>query len=432
MTKHLLSREWVSALVQYNNLFVGYSGGLDSTALLHALNAEPLLRSHIKAVHINHGISPNALVWQNHCEQFCKKQGILFIDKSVYFEHNANLEEQARIARYAAFSSLLSRNDCLLLGHHLDDQAETVFLQLFRGAGVDGLAAMQDKYSLGEGALLRPLLQQSRSDLEHYAKVHGLTWIDDESNWDARYSRNYLRHEIIPLITKRWPGVKKNLARTASHMGQAKRNLEDLAVLDCKPVDLSEPILNLEFLEGLSEERIANILRVWFKKNQRLVPSSLILQSIIREVLFASPDAMPLVSCDDIQVRRYQNMIYLTKGIIAASPTSFEWQHFPAPLHCHSHQLAVIATKASEGLSIEIGSRISVAFRKGGERMMWHGQTKQLKKLLQEWGIPPWLRDQIPLLFINGELAAVVGYAVSDVFFTRNASQAWQLMQQSL
>ncbi len=428
MTRSLLNSEWIARLGEFTKLIVGFSGGLDSTVLLHLLASHSSLRHKLIAVHINHGISTNAEYWQNHCEQFCLNSGIKFISRSVQFDRSANIEEEARVARYTVFSSLLNVQDCLILAHHRDDQAETVLLQLFRGAGVDGLAAMSELSSCGLGALARPFLAYSREQLEHYAASYRLKWIEDESNQEINYSRNYLRHQIMPLLLKKWPGVAGNIARTAIHCQQAKANLDDLAIDDNQELLVTRSSLSIESLKKLSMDRMANVLRVWLKKNQAQLPSTATFQRLIHEVIFASLDATPVVSWGEIQVRRYQQHLYLDKKKVINLPSCIEWTEFPLPLVLTEYNFRLTARKMDQGIVVPPKARIVIRFREGGEQFCWHGQTKELKKLFQEWAIPPWLRGTIPLLFINDQLAAVVGYAVSDLFFSSTSSEAWQLL----
>lgn len=317
MIKPLLSTEWFSRLSHFNKLIIGFSGGLDSTVLLHVLASHPTLLAKLIAVHVNHGISAHAPCWQLHCQQFCQNLGIPLITQSVQFDRSANVEEGARIARYAVFSSLLAEDDCLILGHHLNDQAETVLLQLFRGSGVDGLAAMPDFGQLEPGKIARPFLTHSREQLEYYAAFHQLSWIEDESNEDTSYSRNYLRQQIMPLLQRKWPGVVGNIARTALHCQQAKRNLDMLATQDMTLQENLEKLtsnsLLITPLKALGRDRIANVLRVWLKNNQIQLPSTVTFWRLIDEVIFASPDATPVVSWGEVTVRRYQKHLFLDK-----------------------------------------------------------------------------------------------------------------------
>ncbi len=421
-----MSAEWFSRLSHFSKLIVGFSGGLDSTVLLHVLASQPTLLDKLVAVHVNHGISANASIWQIHCQQFCQNLGISLIAQAVQFDRSANIEEGARIARYAVFSSMLAEQDCLILGHHLDDQAETLLLQLFRGSGVDGLAAMSDFGQLKPGNIARPFLSHSREELEHYAGMHQLSWIEDESNQDISYSRNYLRQQVIPLLKRKWPGVAGNIARAALHCQQAKRNLDTLAAQDMadNPAALKNNFLLITPLKELSRDRIANVLRVWLKNNQIQLPSTATFWRLIDEVILASPDAVPEVSWAEVTVRRYQKHLFLDKNNACNLPSCVAWSAFPLPLVIPDAGINLLAKKNTQGLVIPPDTQIFVRFRQGGEELSWHGQTKRLKKLFQEWGIPPWLRDQIPLVYFNDKLAAVVGYAMSDLFFTKHAD-AW-------
>jgi len=431
VTKLLLNTEWIARLNDFTQLIVGFSGGLDSTVLLHLLASHPSLRHKLLAVHVNHGISEHASSWQSHCELFCQNLAINFLSRSVQFNRSANIEEEARMARYEVFSSFLTASDCLMLAHHRDDQAETLLLQLFRGAGVDGLAAMAEVSLLGLGAVARPFLSHSREELESYATHHQLKWVEDESNQEIKYSRNYLRHQIMPLLLHKWPGVVGNLARTASHCQQAKANLDELALSDHPELLVANKALFIEPLRKLSMERMTNVLRLWLKRNQIQLPATTTFQRLIHEVINAGEDATPLVSWDNIEIRRYQHYLYVDKKKTISLPPSLDWAEFPSPLVLTEYNLHLIAKKASAGLHIPQKSKVVIRFRQGGEHFFWHGQTKQLKKLLQEWAIPPWCRDTIPLIYIDNQLAAVVGYAVSDLFFSDKSSQTWQLLTKS-
>ncbi|CAM4484397.1 MAG: tRNA(Ile)-lysidine synthase [Legionella sp.] len=426
----LLNADWLSHFDHFDKLVIGFSGGLDSTVLLHALASHSSLHSKLLAVHINHGISPNALAWQQHCEQFCRHLGINFISETVEFDRSANIEEGARIARYRVFSALLTEKDCLVLGHHQDDQAETVLLQLLRGAGVDGLAAMAELGVLGNGVIARPCLNISRTQLEQYAKSQQLSCIEDESNQDISYSRNYLRQKILPLLVDKWPGAVGNIARAALHCQQAKSNLDALALQDCPELSFASDSLCITPLIQLDFARIANVLRTWLKKRQIKAPSTALLGRIIDELIFARIDAAPQVNWDEVVVRRYQQHIHLNKKNTICLPSYSEWLEFPSPLMLGADGFCVTAEPAQQGLVVPLNVKITIRFRQGGETFVLHGQTKQLKKLFQEWQIPPWQRERTPLLYINDELAAVVNYAISDAFFNCNAPLAWSLKTQ--
>ena len=435
MTDSLFDDNWLVQLASYHKLWVGFSGGLDSTVLLHALATQPCLKNKLSAIHIHHGLSRHADTWVKHCQRVCDGLSIPLIVERVAFAQRSNIEEQARKARYAAFIALMGSEDGLALAHHADDQAETLLLQILRGAGVDGLAAMPASKPLGQGVLVRPFLHHSRASLETWACSHQLSWIEDESNQEHVFSRNYLRHQVMPLLRQRWPAAVANMARTAAHCQQAKINLQALAELDCTA--LMSPTLSISSLDQqLDYPRFVNLLRVWLTNNQVRLPSTTTLNRIINEVIFANQDAMPCVEWDDTSIRRYRDTLYLFKNNlepwiprlergIQGAHQRLMWSQFPTPLQWNAHCLS--ATPMDKGLYVPPGSKIEVRFRQGGELIFLRGQTKALKKLWQQWHVPPWQRDLVPLIYIDDELAAVVGFAISDRFYRTDLAYTYQL-----
>lgn len=413
---------WVTDLAPYACLHVGYSGGLDSTVLLHGLLQQPTLKTKLHAIHINHGLSPNASQWQAHCQQVCQSWDVAFTAIAVSFAKQANIEQAARMARYDALGQFVQSNHCLLLGHHLDDQAETVLLQLFRGAGIDGLAAMVPITVINQGDLRRPLLSFSRQSLLHYAEQQQLSWIDDESNTNLHFSRNFLRHQVMPLLQQKWPGVVNNLARTAKHCQQARANLYDLAKSDCGA--LITTVLPLQTLIALPPARVNNILRNWLSYHQVKLPNTATFQRLLSEVIMAQADANPSLSWDGIHIRRYQQQLYLLKEHPEQSRPVL-WESFPQSLLLPQGEL--FAKPVQQGLEVNPASKVEVRFRQGGEKLHYKGHTHSLKKLMQQWRIPPWLREQIPLLYINNQLAAVVSFGYDDRFFSSNGGAVFDI-----
>ncbi len=422
VTDSLLDAWWVNQLARYRTLFVGFSGGLDSTVLLHNLASQPNFVDKLSAVHIHHGLSPNADAWLAHCQAFCVTLSTPLIVSHVAIERRVNIEASARKARYEVFEHLLGFHDVLLLAHHADDQAETLLLQLFRGAGIDGMAAMPAVKSLGSGEMARPFLQHSRKALEVYADLHQLTWVDDESNQNSRFSRNYLRHQVMPLLRARWPGVVTNLVRTAGHCQQAKINLQALAEMDIRAATVREWRTNPT---AETQARLANILRNWLQNNPVRMPSTDIFKRLISDVILANKDANPCVEWDGVCVRRYKNTLYLLKAGAISSRSAMEWSMFPEPLQMSGDCLR--ALPKDKGLQVLPSSKVDIRFRQGGELLHWRGQTKSLKQLLQQWQVPPWQRDRLPLVYINDELAAVVGFAISDRHYGINLAHGYHI-----
>jgi tRNA(Ile)-lysidine synthase len=431
VTNVSLTDTQIKQLAGFNHLWLGFSGGLDSTVLLHLLVDTPFLLAKMTAVHINHQLNRNAHHWALHCQQLCLQLHIPLIVKKVNVNKINNIEASARAARFEVFGRLLKTNDCLLLAHHKNDQAETILLQLFRGAGINGLSAMPDSRVLATGYLMRPLLGYTRDKLETYALTHRLTWIEDDSNSDQHFSRNFLRQTIIPKLQTRWPGVITNLARSATHCQKATKLLEELAIIDYPTLLTTGKTLDISVLCRLKPHRIINVLRVWLKINTTILPNTLTVNNLLTELIFANNNANPSVSWRYYCIRRYQQTLYITNNHYNANlQETFVWHDFPNTLSLGNQVGIIDAIISHSGLTKPLGSIMTVGFRSQGERLFWHGQTKSLKKLFQAWKVPPWLRDKIPLVFIDGQLAAVVGFAISDVFYQSqsSASQCYELV----
>lgn len=409
----LLPEEGLARLRSCERLFIGFSGGLDSTVLLYVLSSYPYLKKKLHAIHVNHALSPHALEWQHHCQNVCHEQGIPFFSETIHLHDVGNVEEQARLARYQVFSRFIEEKDALVLAHHQDDQAETMLLHLFRGTGIDGLAGMPLHKTWGKGCLIRPFLMQTRQSILNVANQHGLTWINDESNQNDAFSRNFLRRQILPLLKSRWPQSVANLTRTAAHCRQAQHLLDDLANMDAP--SLPSQALDISGFSHLSKARILNSVRAWLKREGARMPSTAISERLVDELILAKEEAEPALRWGPHLLKRYQQKLYLlTHQEQALSP--MPWTTFPMPLDL-AFGKRLYAQAAKEGLLLPLGSKLDVRYRQGGEVFYWHKQRKSLKKLFQAWQVPPWLRECIPLVFIDDELAVVVGYAISDTFY---------------
>lgn len=281
---------------------VGLSGGCDSVVLLHLMHGLGL-GDRLSALHVHHGLSANAGAWADFCADYCRRLGVALEVVRVEVERHTGLglEAAARQARYAAFAACPA--DCLALAHHRGDQAETVLFNLLRGTGVAGAAGMPAERRLGRLRLWRPLLDHSRAELEAYAAAQGLAWIDDESNADRRYSRNYLRHDLLPAIADRFPEAEGALAQAARNFGEADRLLAELAELDWTQAATADEAAALPMLRRLSLPRLKNLLRYRLHCLGWRPPVAARLDEFARQLLSAGPDRHPELQLPDGTMR---------------------------------------------------------------------------------------------------------------------------------
>ena len=296
---------------------VGLSGGMDSVVLLHALCAlrnENRLSPHLHAIHINHGLSPDAEKWQQFCAELCESLAIGFKAERVQVNTSGSIETAARESRYNAFVATLAESDLLLLAHHLDDQLETALFRLMRGAGPRGLAGMPRSRTLGKAGLFRPLLEFSRQELKEYAQQNGLTWQEDASNAASIHDRNYLRHEILPLLEKRWPEFRSNWAKSLQLAGESKVLLEDLGAIDLQAASSKQGGLHLQALQSLSNARQRNLLRYWLQQLGLPEPGWHVLHQLVDEVI-AADDFDKAFSIGDYEIYRFQEQLFVVKTL---------------------------------------------------------------------------------------------------------------------
>ncbi len=405
--------------------YVGFSGGLDSTVLLHALCALQLPVT-LKALHVNHQISPHAYSWQMQCEAFCQSLTIPIVVETVVVKNaGRGIEDAARTARYAAFEKHITENDVLLTAHHADDQAETLLLRLMRGTGPRGLAAMAQARTLGNGILHRPLLHFSRVELEAYAHLHQLRWVDDESNSDTHYDRNFLRTQIMPLLQARWPQFKQKWQQTTELCANNEVLLtdiatQDLASLDLRPARLGSSISLDRFLL-LSTVRQHNVLRHWLRLNGFTIPEQQHWQQLYQQLEAARADSEMDVSWGNVSLRCYQQRLYaLPLDFFSQQPlpqaVTFSLRDDREKILFSWGCLILDPVDSSAGLHRikHLSSELRIAHREGGERCKPAGRhhSQTLKRLLQEYGVEPWLRDKIPLVYCGNELIAVADFWV--------------------
>ena len=392
-------------LEQAQRIYVGYSGGLDSHVLLHGAVAT-LGAGRVVALHINHQLSEQSHDWAEHCVQVCR---VLSVDLQTHVvdvcQQVSSTENTAREARYQVFERTLGEGDILLLAHHQNDQAETVLYRLLRNSGPRGLAGIPLTRAVGRGSLLRPLLQLPRTELDRYAREHQLNWIDDPSNTDLIHDRNYLRHQVAPALSQRWPDFAVRIAASASLCQQADELNRDLAEIDLNQLgDKQERLgrsIDLSGLVALSSLRQANVLRYWAGLHCQSPPGYHSVVAVLENVLLAGQDRAPLVVWPGGEWRRFNGRLFLLPGGWCEQiPAACEWQpELPLTL-VDGSTLSATSTNES-GLKLLPGEQLRVKFRSGGERCHPEGRvgSSSLKKLLQEYRLEPWLRDRIPLIY---------------------------------
>ena len=397
--------------------WLAYSGGVDSRVLLHLLSQLDLP---VRAVYVDHGLQAVSKQWAGHCQQTCAQLNIPFTSITVdaTAQRGESPEAAARRARYQALATLVEVNDCVLTAQHADDQAETFLLQLMRGAGAAGLSAMPFAQAFSQGWLLRPLLDFSRQQILDIAHAENFSWVDDPSNADERFDRNYLRQTILPTFIKRWPQTIPIITRAAQQQAENQELLEALAAQDLGPGKITT-VLPVEKLVQLDEPRQRNALRYWLEKNQLRMPSRAIMQQILSQLLHGRDDAEACVRWDDVALYCYRKQLHLQKTVNHDAAQVLSWDGRQPLLIASLQQQLVFEATNHSGLIPEIaGKALQVRFRQGGEKIKPAGQphTHTLKNLFQQQGVPPWLRDRIPLVYLNDELIAVCGYWVADAY----------------
>lgn len=404
-------------------LALGLSGGVDSVVLFHALlQLQSRFSFDFFCVHVHHGLSPKADVWAGFCAQLAQAHDIRSAISHIHIDRAdpAGIEGAARRERQRIFSRL--DVDCVLTAHHQDDQAETLLLQLLRGAGPKGLAAMAESTRPPgwQATLLRPLLEVSRADILHHAETHRIEWVEDESNLDAAYNRNFLRHRILPLLTGRFPAVVATLGRAASLQAEAACLLDDLARIDAATAVVGER-MDCAALAHLSPPRARNLLRGFIGRAGLFMPSERRLAEALHQLLEAGPDARVQVRIDDaIDLRRYRGGVYLVSIRRCASQPDIRWQGEAEVCLREAGVRVRLDPRQGQGLSrarIESG-RVELGVRRGGERIRLArgGPHRSLKNLLQESSIPPWRRACLPILRLDGTVVWVGGIGMDADF----------------
>lgn len=440
---HPIELALLNAISKHPNMpvVVAYSGGVDSQVLLHAIaslkKASPLtqpITNLVTVCHVNHGLSDNAFSWQVFAEQVCLALNLpLKICRvNVQAQAQKSLESLARDARYQALHSIYQTPSLIITGHHSDDQAETFLLALKRGSGLKGLSAMGNETRQEKDLLLRPLLSISRADIIDYAKINALTWVEDESNTDTRFDRNFIRNNIMPLLMKRWPSITSTINRSSEHCREGQLLLDELAEEDLNLCISGVNSLTVRSLTQLSQQRFNNVIRYFLTKNNCLMPSTEQLAQLYLQ-LNADSDKNPVVKVGDNVIRRHKGTLYLTADFIDISnwhtdivfnepKTEIELPDNLGKLHFLKKTSQDITVASQRIIMPNAGQKVTIRFNHSNPICLpdYRNHSRSLKKILQELNIPVWQRKRIPFLYYDDVLVAAIGHFVCQSYIPKN------------
>ena len=415
-----------------SSVVLGLSGGVDSVVLLRLLRHISNRNGwQLNALHVHHGISPHADSWASFCIELCKRESV-----PLQVEHvnilplrYLGIEAAARTLRHAALAR--HRSDFIALAHHQDDQAETLLLQLLRGAGTRGVSGMPVlKRRQGAPALLRPLLDIPRSTLLDYAQQHELSWVEDESNRDEAYPRNFMRHRVLPMLEQRFPAYRTTLTRSARHFAEASELLDDLARQDAPDIfptsmlegkrETKKSVLEIVPLLALSPARAKNLLRYFIAASGATMPDSTLLAEILRQLGTARLDSQVCIAWQGWQIRRYRQHVYILPTLAPCIDFNVTWRGETEISLPQPHGMLHFESAMGQGISLKKlkSSTMEIRPRRGGEKMRPDAARPQrtLKNLLQEQGVLPWQRDVLPLFFYEDELVYVPGVSIACAY----------------
>jgi tRNA(Ile)-lysidine synthase len=406
-------------------VWIAYSGGRDSTALLHAtarlLNPasarqRPPSSPALSAIHVDHGIHADAPAWAEHCRRYCAALGVPLRVRSLRIARapGQSLEEIARAARWSVWEELLARDEQLWLAQHRDDQAETLLLALLRGAGIQGLAGIPPWRTLGAGLAGRPWLDCAAALIDAYAEAHGLDWIEDPSNQNTAFDRNLLRQRILPALRERWPAATTTIARSAGHCAEAASLLADASAHWLAAARGRAPgTLSIKALQALSSAQRHAVLRHWLARQGFRMPSQRRLARV-SEMLDARADAAPLLTWAGCELRRYRDGLFALAPLPAPPALDLTWNPAqPLDLGGHLGELS-LPTTALHGALEPAPWRVRFGVTGLRCRPRREGPSRRLKALFQQQGVPAWLRPYVPLVFAGERLIAVAGVALCD------------------
>ncbi|ANF16917.1 hypothetical protein XW81_00520 [Buchnera aphidicola (Schlechtendalia chinensis)] len=415
------------------SFLLSYSGGLDSTFLFFKLlrikDNNPKLK--FRAIHINHQLNKNSGKWSKHCYDVCKKHNIPLIIKKIKVKENKiGIEASARLERYKKIYEQVFQKEIILTAHNLNDQCETFLLALKRGSGITGLSGIPYESKLfGKQLIVRPLLKTPRSKIENWIKKNNVNWIEDESNYDVKHDRNFIRHKILPLLTKRWPSFIKNCAKSSFILKKEKKILDPILKNNLDKYLILSSILDIENFEKLLPDTIYSLLRTWIKSNSYIIPSHKVVKKIYYEIILSKKDSKAKIKIGDYEVKRYKSNLHLIKIIPCIKNLIIMWYKPMISLKL-PHNLGCI-TQNKFGTILPLpkpNELINIRFQTSGKILIQgNSMRKPIKKIWQDHGIAPWNRNKIPLLFYNNELISALGVFVVSKKKCHTNIKEWKL-----
>jgi tRNA(Ile)-lysidine synthase len=421
-----------------SKIILAFSGGVDSRLLLELLSRYQQVNStgnnpiKCHAVYVHHGLSSNADDWADKCLMWAEQVGITCSVELVSLDINSgdSIELLAREARYQVLSKHIQAGDLLLTGQHADDQVETFLLALKRGSGPKGLSSMAESMPFAGGMLVRPLLAIKREQIEAAAKEEGLDWVEDESNQDTRYDRNFLRHRIVPDLSERWPSIHQAVQRSASLCAQQEALLDELLGAVFERALKSDLSLSIDELATHSDLVRARLIRMWLAKLNANMPTQVQLNLIWNEVGLAQQDANPKLQLKQGEVRRFQNRLYWVTETADVTTWQSDIQTDTA-LVLPERLGELTLNTSSEQATIALPPQpelLRVTFNPEGlsAHPTTRNHSRKLKKLFQEYNVPSWLRRQIPILMYQNQVVAVAGLFVDRAFSGQDCELIWR------
>lgn len=410
--------------------WIGFSGGADSTALLHAIcECREPLGVPVQAIHFHHGLQDEADAWQDHCRLVCSRLNIPFLSEKLEIDltGRCSLEEEARNCRYRAIAKMLGEQEMYLTAHHAEDQAETLFINLMRGSGIEGLAGIPALRTLDKGWVARPLLDQHRKDLEGYLEAHGIDWLTDPSNENTAFDRNYLRQALFPMLEKRWPGAVKRLTRTARNARITATAMAEFIESQSGELIHDRFKMPLQKLLELEPEMQTLIVRQWLRRHEVPALPESRLKEFLDQLAGSNLTSQAEVQWGDWMIKRYQSDLWLHRREPFMDCPLVKWE---------SGNLLNLGSDSGyiglEGKHVSIPDSWCIRARKGGDRIrkLPDGPSISLKNLFQATFVPPWLRSSIPVLEWDREPVAlgdwVISHRLKNWLFENDLEYNWR------